>query len=134
MVTLTLPDPGQNASAQTTQQPPQSPGRRAMRTRLPNRRPSKTATVAHDGRDYAVTISFDPSTGIVREVFAGDSKTGSAMDAILNDACVALSLLLQHDVEPAALAHSMGRIDNGAEPASVIGALVDHLATQEARP
>ena len=113
-----------------------------MRARLPNRRPSKTTTVAHDGRDYAVTIGFDPATGIVREVFAGDGKTGSSHrrgatrhgDAILNDACVALSLLLQHDVKPAALAHSMGRIDNGMEPASVIGALVDHIAAQEVRP
>ncbi|MBF0094594.1 MAG: ribonucleotide reductase [Alphaproteobacteria bacterium] len=104
------------------------------RTRLPNRRPSETTTVVHDGRDYAVTIGGDPATGIIREVFAGDSHTGSAMDAILNDACVALSLLLQHGVEPATLAHSMGRIDNGREPASIIGALVDHIALQEARP
>ncbi len=101
-----------------------------MRTRLPDRRPSETTTVVHDGRGYAVTIGVDPVTGIVREVFACDFQTGSAMDAILNDACVALSLLLQHGVEPAALAHSMGRIDNGSKPASVIGALVDHLATE----
>lgn len=105
-----------------------------MRTRLPNRRPSETTTVGHDGRDYAVTIGIDPASGIVRELFAGDTQIGSAMDAILNDACVALSLLLQHGVEPAALAHSMGRIDNGSKPASVIGALVDHLAQQGARP
>ncbi len=49
------------------------------------------------------------------------------MDLLLDDACVALSLLLQHGVEPQALAHSMGRLENGA-PASIIGALVDLVA------
>ena len=123
-----------------------------MRTRLPNRRPSETTLVSHDGRDYAVTIGFDPATGAVREVFATDAKSGSAMDGILNDACVALSLLLQHGDEPATLAHSMGRLDGDPvnrpsdkvlPPASIIGAscqrhafgmTADHLATKEAGP
>ncbi|MEO5375100.1 MAG: ribonucleotide reductase [Alphaproteobacteria bacterium] len=105
-----------------------------MRLRLPNRRPSRTATLVHDGRDYAVTIGFDPATGRVREVFAGDVKSGSSMDGILNDACIALSLLLQHGVVPASLAHSMGRLGDGRAPASIIGALVDHLVAQEVSP
>ena len=105
-----------------------------MRNPLPNRRPTETATVVHDGRDYAVTVGFNPADGNVREVFATDGKAGSAMDGILADACVALSLLLQHGMEPAALARSMGRLGDVKEPASIIGALVDHLAALEVRP
>ena len=52
------------------------------------------------------------------------------MDLLLDDACVVLSLLLQHGVEPQALAHSMGRLDGGAA-ASVIGALVDLVAVYD---
>src|SRR5438874_6406555 len=55
----------------------------------------------------------------------------SSMDAILDDACVALSLLLQHGVEPAALASSMGRLGDGKTPASIIGSLTDLLRSEE---
>jgi hypothetical protein len=52
------------------------------------------------------------------------------MDGILDDACIALSLLLQHGVEPTALATSMGRLGDGKTPASVIGALADLIARE----
>lgn len=52
------------------------------------------------------------------------------MDRILDDACVALSLLRQHGVEPTALASSMSRLGNGKSPASVIGALADLIAKE----
>jgi hypothetical protein len=79
-----------------------------------------------------VTIGFDLTTGRIGEVFTHGAKIGSAMDGILDDACIALSLLLQHGVEPAALAASMGRLGDGRSPASIIGALTDLLA-REAR-
>ena len=52
------------------------------------------------------------------------------MDAILDDACIAVSLLLQHGVVPARPASSMGRLGDGTRPASVIGALADLLAAR----
>jgi hypothetical protein len=55
------------------------------------------------------------------------------MDRILDDACIALSLLLQYGVEPSALASSMGRLGDGKSPASVIGALVDLIAKEGAQ-
>lgn len=103
------------------------------RQRLPDRRPSVTTTFVHDCRSYAVTFGFDPSTGRIGEVFTHGAKVGSAMDGILDDACIALSLLLQHGVEPAALANSMGRLGDGKTPASVIGVLADLIA-REAQP
>lgn len=103
------------------------------RARLPDRRPSVTMKLVHDCRPYSVTIGFDLSTGKIGEVFTHGAKIGSAMDGILDDACVALSLLLRHGVAPAALAASMGRLGDGKTPASIIGALSDLLA-REAQP
>ena len=98
------------------------------RNRLPDRRPNETVELLFNGTPYAVTIGFYPDDGRVGEVFTHGAKVGSAMDAILDDACVLISLLLQHGVEPSALASSMGRLGDGGAPASVIGALADLLA------
>jgi hypothetical protein len=64
-------------------------------------------------------------------VFTHGIRTGSSLDALLADACVAVSCLVQHGVDPKDLAPSMGRLGN-AEPASVIGAVIDLAAS--ARP
>ena len=103
------------------------------RQRLPNRRPSLTFDLEHDGRVYAVTMGFDPRDGCLREVFTHGARAGSTMDGILDDVCIALSLLLQHGVEPVAFAASMGRLGDGSSPASIVGALAD-LLSREARP
>jgi hypothetical protein len=55
------------------------------------------------------------------------------MDGILDDGCIALSLLLQHGVEPTSLAASMGRLGDGISPASIIGALADLVAREASR-
>ena len=98
------------------------------RTRLPDRRPSMTMQFPYEANKYSVTLGFDAANDRIGEVFTHGAKIGSAMDRILDDACVALSLLLQHGVEPAALAASMGRLGDGKSPASVIGALADLIA------
>ena len=77
-------------------------------------------------RAFMVTIGFY-TDGRPGEVFTHGIRTGSGLDALLADACVVLSCLIQHGVEPAALATSMGRLGN-AEPASIIGAVVDLVA------
>ena len=53
--------------------------------------------------------------------------SGSDLDALLADACVVVSCLIQHSVEPRDLAASMGRLGN-AEPASIISAVGDLTA------
>ncbi len=100
------------------------------RRRLPNRRPSITAELNYEGRAYAATVGFDPADGWLGEVFAHGAKVGSSMDGILDDACIALSLLLQYGVEPMALASTMGRLGGRKTPASIIGALADLLARE----
>ena len=95
---------------------------------LPNRRPNETVDLLFEGQRYHVTIGFAPD-GRPAEVFCHGAKAGSGMDRLLDDICVALSLLLQHGAKPQDLAHSMGRLDGGMA-ASVIGALVDLIAEQ----
>jgi hypothetical protein len=55
-------------------------------------------------------------------------RSGSTLDALLADACVVVSCLIQYGAEPRDLAASMGRLGN-SEPASVIGAVLDLVAT-----
>ena len=103
------------------------------RCRLPDRRIAETTTLAFEGAAFHVTVGFYPD-GRPGEVFVHGAKVGSTMDRLLDDACVVISRLLQHDVAPVELAGSMGRISNDA-PASILGALVDLVAerSQEAR-
>ena len=97
------------------------------RQRLPNRRANETVAVIHEGSTYAVTLGFEPATGQVREIFSHCAKVGSAMDGILDDVCILLSILLQHGVQPSSFAGSMGRLGPSGEPASVIGRLAGLL-------
>jgi hypothetical protein len=100
------------------------------RQRLPNRRPSCTTQLIYEGNVYAATLGYDVRRHCIAEVFTHGAKVGSAMDRILDDACVALSLLLQHGAEPAVLASSMGRLGDGTSPGSIIGALADLIARE----
>ncbi len=102
------------------------------RQRLPDRRENETVDLVFAGHRYHGTVGFSLD-GRPREIFCHGGKVGSGMDLILDDACVALSLLLQHGVEPQGLAHSMGRLGGGAA-ASIIGALVDLVASFEPEP
>ena len=102
------------------------------RMRLPDRRAAETVVLEHGGARFMVTIGFYPD-GRPGEVFTHGARSGSNMDALLADACVVVSCLIQHGVEPRDLAASMGRLGN-AEPASVIGAVVDLVAAASAVP
>ena len=97
------------------------------RQRLPNRRPNETVAVIHDGHAYSITLGLHPATGQVQEIFAHDAKMDSAMDRILDDVCILLSILLQHGVDPSSFIGSMGRLGPGGEPASIVGRLAGLL-------
>lgn len=97
------------------------------RKRLPDRRRNETAELIFHGTSYAVTMGYYPDSGLPAEVFTHGAKVGSGIDAILDDACVALSMLLQHGVDPGEFAASMGR--HHQKPSSIIGALADLLAS-----
>jgi hypothetical protein len=100
------------------------------RQQLPNRRAAETVQLEHNGTRFMVTIGFYPD-GRPGEVFTHGARSGSALDALLADACVVISCLIQHGVKPCEIASSMGRLGN-AEPASIIGAVVDLVAAASA--
>ena len=96
------------------------------RVRLPDRRLAETVVLEHSGTRFMVTVGFYPD-GRPGEVFTHGARSGSNLDALLADACVVISCLIQHGVEQRDLAASMGRLGN-AEPASIISAVVDLTA------
>ena len=102
------------------------------RDRLPDRRPSitrravwQTETSEHK---FHVTIGIDPATGKVREVFYADGqRTGSGLQHAIQDACVLVSLLLQHGVDPEEIGKSLATAPVFGEdrPATVVGVIVE---------
>lgn len=94
-----------------------------MRTKLPDRRGSVNRNVYFESANgnqvkVVVTVGYDDQCR-AREVFCADFKAGSNTQAIVMDACILVSRLLQHDGEtPEALAASM------CSPPSLIGAII----------
>lgn len=94
------------------------------RTQLPPRRFSVQKVVRYvkpngdDTTKLQVTIGFDPTTAQAREVFCADFKAGSEFHAIIVDACILLSRLLQHGDTPAQLLATL------SSPPSLVGTLI----------
>ena len=104
------------------------------RQRLPTRRPSETFDLEFEGVRYSICLGRYPADDRIGEIFSAGAKVGSSMDALLDDVSIALSLLLQNGVKPAALAKTMGRLGDGRAPASVVGRICDLLAEQSPEP
>jgi hypothetical protein len=103
------------------------------RTSLPPRRRSETLQLDWRGAPLIVCVGFD-HVGAPREVFVDGPREGSDIQHQLADACVVISLALQHDVAPAALLKSLGTMPEWQDgrqvdaPASVIGAVLRVVA------
>ena len=101
---------------------------------LPQRRSNITRTVKWDAHEFSVTVGFDPDTWQPLEVFA-DTRKGGQMAATLADACVVVSIALQHGISPAELAKSLGRTpvlwkEGETQPASPVGAIVEAIMAE----
>jgi hypothetical protein len=106
-----------------------------QRRRLPNRRRAETTELAIGGVPVLATVGFDDD-GHPAELFLNSGKTGSAMDALLGDAAVAISVALQCGVRAGALAKSVARVPEtidvpAVKAASPIGAALDLIAQYE---
>lgn len=101
---------------------------------LPNRRPNLTVHAIWGDETplhFAVTIGFD-AEGRPKEAFAAEAK--GAMLAIIADACILISIGLQHGLTPHDLSKSLGRVTEWATvdgerrkvdaPASPIGTIL----------
>jgi hypothetical protein len=101
------------------------------RIHLPNRRGAIALELEHGGHRYRAHIGRSPG-GDLAEVFVDAAKPASALDALAADAAILISLLLQYGASPAEIGHALRRAPSG-EPASLIGAVVDLLAVEDAR-
>lgn len=92
------------------------------RTRLPDRRLSVTQHVVHElssGNQVKIIVTFSfNELGLVREFFCADFKAGSDQQALIIDASILVSRLLQHGVTPRMLLGSL------SEPTSIIGSIL----------
>lgn len=107
------------------------------RTPLLPRRPNQTLGVIWGAHPFSISLGYDLATGRILEVFA-DTPKGGQMQATLADACVLISLALQHGLAPEALQKSLARepdpaLGGTAEiPASPIGAILAVLVAEAA--
>ena len=97
----------------------------ATRRRLQQRRRAETFDLTF--RDQLITIT----TGFFADdtlggIFIGIDKSGTDIASVARDAGVLLSLALQHGVPPNTIRHAVTR-GASAEPASILGAIVDAL-------
>lgn len=77
------------------------------RQALPPRRHSITLPVWHDNMEY--TVSFGIVSGRIVEVFCSPFKTGAGLKSLINDACILISVLLQHGVTIGSLVETLGQ-------------------------
>lgn len=116
----------------------------APRHGLPNRRLCETRRVqTPEGHTIHLTVGYDPvEPDRPREVFySGGFRSGSQLEFQTQDACVLISLLLQHGLRPDAILKSLAQaekpglwIEGDQEPdtetvhASHVGLIVAELA------
>lgn len=103
------------------------------RHELPDRRLTETRKVrTADGHTVHLSIGYDPNENTrPREVFyAAGFKSGSQLEFQVQDACVMISLLLQHGLRPEDVAKSLSRSeqpDGSMVYASIIGVIAEEL-------
>jgi hypothetical protein len=106
---------------------------------LPHRRPSLTLARSWQGMEISVTLGLDPVTAEIREIFA-DTPQGGDIQSTLADACVLISIALQHGIPAAALAKSLARVpdllagEDATRPASPIGVLLEAILSEALPP
>jgi hypothetical protein len=104
------------------------------RNQLPNRRPQLTYDVLHDGQLCIVSVGWKENLfeGGPQEAFihTDNKRSSSAVESILRDAAILISLALQHGTPLTVLKEAVTRDDHG-NPATPIGAVLDSIARIE---
>ena len=104
------------------------------RRRLPERRLSENRKLVRGGQTIYLTVGYGPDGLEPKEVFYADGyRSGSDMEALVSDLCIALSVVLQHEgVTVASLRKSMGRTfdvrTGDPMPASILGLILEELS------
>lgn len=95
-----------------------------MRERLADRRDQITAPLAWQNITLVLSVGFYPD-GRPGEVFVRGLKSGAHLDALLDDAAVLISRLLQHGDSIAEIRRSLGAGPSRSEPMTLLGTIID---------
>jgi hypothetical protein len=101
------------------------------RRRLDNRRASTTFTFDCGPHTYTATISYFPGTNDLAEIFLGNGRAGSDVDAAAKDSAVVASLALQFSVPVETIRRALLRDSRGVA-SSPLGVALDLLAEDDA--
>ena len=100
------------------------------RERLPNRRVSVTFAFDCGPHRYVATVSFFPGTDRLAEVFLGNGRAGSDIDAAAKDSAVVASIALQHGVPVETIRRALLR-DGQGRASSPLGVVLDIIARKD---
>jgi hypothetical protein len=103
------------------------------RERLANRRPSITFSFECGPHSYTATISYFPGTDRLAEIFLGNGRAGSDVDAAAKDSAILASLCLQHSVPVETIRKAVLRDPRGVA-SSPLGTVLDMLAADGTAP
>jgi hypothetical protein len=99
----------------------------AARRCLPHRRSSSTFDFQCGPHRYTATVSYFPDTDQLAEIFLGNGRAGSDVDAAAKDSAVVASLALQHGVHVDVLRRALLRDSHGVA-SSPLGVALDLIA------
>jgi hypothetical protein len=99
----------------------------ALRTRLPNRRASTSFAFQCGPHRYVATVSYFPGTNQLAEIFLGNGRAGSDIDAAAKDSAIVCSISLQHGVPVEVIRHGLLRDSRGVA-SSPLGVALDAVA------
>jgi hypothetical protein len=97
------------------------------RQRLANRRVSTTFNFDCGTHYYTATVSYFPGTDQLAEIFLGNGRAGSDVDAAAKDSAVVASLALQSGVPVDTIRRALLRDPRGVA-SSPLGTALDILA------
>jgi len=95
-----------------------------VRSRLPNRRASMTFAFECGPHHYVATISYFPNDGTLAEIFLGNGRAGSDIDAAAKDSAVVCSIALQYGVPVNTIRKALPRDAHG-RASSPLGRALD---------
>jgi hypothetical protein len=96
----------------------------AARSRLPNRRASISFNFECGPHSYIATVSYFPGTHDLAEIFLGNGRAGSDIDAAAKDSAVVCSIALQFGVPVEMIRKALLR-DSQRRPSGPLGAALD---------
>jgi hypothetical protein len=102
------------------------------RSRLPNRRASTSFSFENGSHSYVATISYFPDNGQLAEIFLGNGRAGSDVDAAAKDSAVIASITLQYGVPVSVIRKALLR-DVQGRAIGPLGAALDIIAQESAR-